>query len=208
MKTIAVVGLKGGTGKTTISLGLAVAAHTKDKLEVAVIDLDPQATATNWSDRRKQEFPVVVSCQVSRLAQALAAAKEHGADIAIIDTPGKGTDAAIAAIKSADLVLMPIQPQLFDVETLTVVRDFLTLGGNPTALVVVNRANVQGHRHTETMEAAKKAGFKVCPMVLFGRVAHGDAGNIGLTAMEYDPHGLAASELFVVYNFISNKLGK
>jgi chromosome partitioning protein len=208
MKTIAVVGMKGGTGKTTISLGLAVAAYTKDNLQVAIIDLDPQATAANWRDRRKAEFPVVVSCQVSRLRQALDAAAEHGADIAIIDTPGKGTDAAIAAIKTADLVIMPIQPQMFDIETLAVVRDFLTLGGNPASMVIVNRANVQGHRHTETMAAAKKEGFKVCPTVLFARVAHGDAGNMGLTAQEYDTNGTASAEISNVYNFISTKLGK
>ena len=67
MKILAIIGQKGGSGKTTTALGLAVEAVRKGRA-VAVIDLDPQATATNWSDRREaKDAPAVVSCQVVRL---------------------------------------------------------------------------------------------------------------------------------------------
>jgi chromosome partitioning protein len=113
-------------------LRLAIEAARRGR-SVAVIDLDPQTTAANWSDRRAKDRPAVVSCQVSRLPQVLATAEKEGAELAIIDTPGKSTDAAIAASRSADLVLLPVQPQLYDIETLPSLKDVLSLAGNPPA---------------------------------------------------------------------------
>ncbi len=202
MQVLAIIGQKGGNGKTTTALGLAVAASLAAR-DVAVIDLDPQTTAANWSDRRGKETPAIVSCQVSRLAQVLEAAAKGGADLAIIDTPGKSTDALIAAAKAADFVLMPIQPQLYDIETLGSLKDVLTLAGNPPAAVMVNRAPVQGKRHIETQEAATEQGFDVCPVVIFARAAHGDAGNIGQAAAEYEPTGKAAQEMKELYAYIA-----
>jgi chromosome partitioning protein len=207
MQILAIIGQKGGNGKTTTALGLAVAGSLAGR-DVAVIDLDPQTTAANWSDRRGKETPAIVSCQVSRLAQVLDAAAKGGADFAIIDTPGKSTDALIAAAKAADFVLMPIQPQLYDIETLGSLKDVLTLAGNPAAAVMVNRAPTQGHRHIETQEAATAQGFDVCPVVIFARAAHGDAGNIGQAAAEYDPTGKAAQEMSDLYSYIAIALKK
>ena len=205
MKVLAIIGQKGGNGKTTTALGLAVAASLAGR-PVALIDLDPQATAANWSDRRGHETPAVVSCQVSRLAQVLDAAAKQGAKLAIIDTPGKSTDALIAAAKAADFVLMPIQPQLFDIETLGSLKDVLTLAGNPRSAVLVNRAPIQGKRHAETQEAAAAQGFTVCATVVFSRAAHGDAGNLGKTAIEYDPKSKAAQEMAELYAYIAISL--
>jgi len=202
MHVLAIIGQKGGNGKTTTALGIAVEAVSAGR-SVAVIDLDPQTTAANWSDRRGQDAPSVVSCQVSRLSQVLEAAAKGGADFAIIDTPGKSTDALIAAAKAADFVLMPIQPQLYDIETLGSLKDVLTLAGNPPSAVLVNRAPIQGKRHIETQEAATEQGFTVCPVVIFGRAAHGDAGNIGQSAAEFEPKGKAAQEMSDLYSYIA-----
>jgi len=71
MKTVALVCQKGGTGKTTLALSLAVEA-VRSGLSVVVVDLDPQVSACEWGDMRRSrerssEAPVVVDAQPARL---------------------------------------------------------------------------------------------------------------------------------------------
>jgi chromosome partitioning protein len=76
MFTVSFIGSKGGCAKTTSAIGLSVAAARAGQ-DVALIDLDPQATAANWKDRRSEESPAVISAQASRLRQTLDAARGH-----------------------------------------------------------------------------------------------------------------------------------
>src|SRR4051812_9330361 len=113
MKVIALLSQKGGAGKTTLALHLAVAAE-QDGHQTAIIDLDPQASAASWGDSRAAETPVVVSAQSSRLAQVLEAARNAGAALAIIDTAPHSESAALAAARAADLILIPCRPAILD----------------------------------------------------------------------------------------------
>ena len=116
MQTIALIAQKGGTGKTTLALALAVAAEQAGRTTV-VIDLDPQATACNWADRRDADTPIVVDAQPARLSKALEKAMQGGINLAIIDTPARSEQAALAAAKSANLIIIPCRPQIYDLET-------------------------------------------------------------------------------------------
>ena len=127
MKTIALIGQKGGTGKTTVALGLAVAAFKAGKVAV-VIDLDPQATAANWKDRRLEDNPAVVSAQARRLDQTLKAAADLGAEIVFIDTAGRNDNSSLEAAKRADLILIPTRPNIIELETLPAALGFGTAG--------------------------------------------------------------------------------
>src|SRR3954452_6890808 len=118
MQVVAIIAQKGGTGKTTLALSLAVEAERQGKA-AAIIDLDPQATATNWGDRRAAETPVIVSAQPGRLRQVLAAAREQGADLVLIDTPARSEQAALEAAKAATLVLIPCRAAIYDLETVS-----------------------------------------------------------------------------------------
>ena len=109
MEVIAVIAQKGGTGKTTLAISLAVAAQRAGRT-AAIVDLDPQATASNWGDRREADSPAIVSAQPARLAQVLKAAEEGGADLVVIDTPPRAERAAMEAAKASDLVLVPCRP--------------------------------------------------------------------------------------------------
>src|SRR5580692_12835643 len=83
MKTIALIAQKGGVGKTTLAINLAVASG----LRSAIFDLDPQESAAIWADRRKSELPHVEFLTERRLAEGLKAAERGVFELAIIDTP-------------------------------------------------------------------------------------------------------------------------
>ena len=79
MHTIAILSQKGGAGKTTIACAIAVASERAGR-ETVLVDLDPQASASKWTDLRETENPVVTSAHAPRLAPVLAAAREAGAE--------------------------------------------------------------------------------------------------------------------------------
>lgn len=200
MYIIAVVMEKGGVGKTTVALNLAVAAIQNGR-NAAIIDIDQQATASNWTDRRTNETPWVVPTLTARLTAAIDQAKAQGIDFLVIDTPPhSGMDAAEAA-RRADLVLLPVEPHLFTLETLPKLTDLLKLAGNPPALFVINKAAPQGTEAANAADYIKAQGFSVCPVVLHLRAAHRHATNVGKVAIEYEPDGKAAQEVLQLYTY-------
>lgn len=200
MLTLAIVAEKGGVGKTTIALDLAVNA-LRDGRKAAVLDVDPQATASKWTDRRKAEFPWVVPTHAARLSAAIDQAKAQGIDFIVIDTPPHSASDAAEAARRADVVIVPVEPHLFALESIPKLADLLKLAGNPPALFVVNKAPAQGTEATNAADYIKAQGFSVCPAVLHSRAAHRHATNLGKTAAEYEPHGKAAQEALHVYNY-------
>lgn len=207
MKTIALIAQKGGTGKTTLALSLAVTA-IQDGLAVAVIDLDPQTSAANWRDRRAADGPALEAPALGRLGQTLEAARQGGADFVVIDTPGKSEQAAVAAARAADLVIIPARPQIYDLETLEATRELVAIAGNKPALVVLNAVPAQGRRQDEARVAIEELGLNVCPFFITQRAAFGDAPTLGLGVTEYEPDGKAAAEVREVYKFIKQLLYK
>ena len=129
------IGEKGGTGKTTTAIQLACRICARREA-VALIDIDPQANAANWGDRRGPGNPVVVSGQASRFRQTLDLAQ--AADIAMIDSPGHNNSAAPQPPDVPILVLIPSRPKVFDLETLEAVRDLLRVADDPPAFVLLN----------------------------------------------------------------------
>jgi len=207
MRTLALIAQKGGTGKTTLALALSVAAATA-KLKALVIDLDPQATACNWSDRRQTDSPIVIDAQPSRLSAALQKAEQNGIDLVIIDTPARSEQSALAAAGVADLIIIPCRPQAYDLETVPTTSKLLALADNKPALVILNSVPSQGHRQEQARQALDQMGMHVCPHTIGARASFGDAGALGQTPEEYDPDGRAAEEIRKVYKYISRILAK
>ena len=202
MKTIALVAQKGGTGKTTLALSLAVAAEQAGQTTV-IIDLDPQATACRWSDRRQADAPLVVDAQPARLGNALKAAETRGVDWVIIDTPARSESASLEAARLADLIILPCRPQIYDLETVPKSRDLIALADNAPTVVVLNAIPPRGNRAEQTRTALTGFGLPVCDPTLGHRAAFGDAATKGLTALDYQPRGKAAHEILEVYKYIN-----
>lgn len=200
MQTIAVVSQKGGAGKTTLAIHLAIAA-TQAGMNTVVIDLDPQASSAKWGDRRQAELPVVLSAHASRLSQVLETARTTGGELAIIDTAPHSDNAALDAARVADVVLIPCRPSILDLEAIANSLDIARLAHKP-ATVILNAVAASGTEADEAAEAVVQLGGETCPVRLVHRVAYARAIVYGQSAQEYEPHGKAAREVQALHRFI------
>lgn len=199
--TIALVAQKGGTGKTTLALTLAVAAEQAGHTAV-VLDIDPQATACKWGDRREASTPVVLDAQPARLGRALETAAVQGVDLVVIDTPARLETAALEAARFSSLVVIPCRPLIFDIETVPTSQQVVTLAGGPPVVAVLNATPPRGRRAEQTRMALEDFGIVVCPHALGQRAAVGDAVAMGLVAAEFAPASVAAAEARDVAHWI------
>lgn len=205
MKIIAIVSQKGGAGKTTLALHLAVAAE-RDGQSAAIIDLDPQASATSWGDSREAETPAVVSAQAARLPQVLEAARDAGAALVIIDTAPHSESTALAASRAADLILIPCRPAILDLRAIGSTIDLAKLADKPAA-VVLNTIPPRGSLGEEAKLAVAGYGVEIAPVQLGQRAAYQHALTAGLTAQEYEPNGKAAEEIAQLYMWTCTQVG-
>ena len=200
MKTIAVISQKGGAGKTTIALNLAVAA-VRSGHPCAVIDIDPQASAKCWHDHRQGDSPIVVSAQASRLSEILETAKRNGAELVIIDTAPHSESSALAAARLADLVLVPCRPSLLDLKAITTTIDLAALAKTP-ALAVLNTVPVKGGLKSEAELVLKSYGVEIASITLGHRIAFVHSLTVGQGVLEYEPEGKAAEEINGLFSAI------
>jgi chromosome partitioning protein len=207
MQTVVIVSQKGGTGKTTIAIHLAVAAERAGKAAV-VIDLDPQASAAAWRDLRTAEGPAVESVQPARLATTLKAAAGAGAEFAVIDTPARSENAALEAVRAADIALIPCRPGFFDTAAMSFTANLLKLAGKP-GFVVFSQVPARGEALVaEVTEALATFGLSAAPAAIHLRAAYSHAIPGGLSAQEYEPKGKAATEVAALYAWLQKLLTK
>jgi chromosome partitioning protein len=98
MKTLVILAQKGGSGKTTLAVHMAVCA-SRQKRRTALIDIDPQGSAFNWNESRNEGRKLdAAKAEAGQIPALLQQAKDGGIDLAIIDTaPHSDSVAAIAA---------------------------------------------------------------------------------------------------------------
>ena len=206
MHTVAIISEKGGVGKTTLALCLAVAASRKGP--VALFDVDPQSTAGQWSDRRTAEMPVVISTQAARLGVAIQRAKTEGVGFVVIDTPPRSGNESVEAARHANLVLIPVEAHIFSLDTVAKAATMLKIAGDRRAVFVINKAPIQGSDTALAVDYIKDQGLDVCPVILHQRAAYRHASNHGLVAAEYAATSKAAVESLDFYRYVLKTLDK
>src|SRR5262245_17877282 len=169
MKTVAIISQKGGAGKTTVAIHLAVAAQQRG-LNTAVFDLDPQASAATWSDKRRHPGPTVVAAQAPRLPSLLQQAAAQAADLVFIDSAPNADAASLAAAQAADLILIPCRPAAFDLNAIATTLNLAAVAAKP-AYVLLNAVPPHGKVGEEARAALRSGGVAVADPVLHQLVA-------------------------------------
>ena len=206
MLTIALVSQKGGVGKTSLALNLAVAAELARRASL-IVDIDPQASAAAWADSRKAEAPIVVSAQAARLAEVLATARKHDASFCFIDTAPHAEAPALAAARAADLVLVPCRASILDLLAVTASQTIALLAGTPASAVLCG-VPARGSLADEAQRVLEANGLPVAPVRIGHRAAFVHAATAGQGVQEYEPKGKAAYEIVRLYEWTCSQVSR
>lgn len=204
MKVVSVHSLKGGTGKTMIATNLAVeaehAGHT-----VAIIDLDPPATAAKWGDHREAESPAVIATPSSRLKHWLEIAQSNGATLTIIDTPPSPDPFLHDVVKSSALVIIPCQPSLADIEAIEPTIATIQAHEKP-GFVVLNMVRPNTDLDIHARKSIRKYGMVCAPVQIGNRVGFIHAYNSGASITEIEPGSKSAGEIRALYAYVAKQI--
>jgi chromosome partitioning protein len=205
MLIVAVLQQKGGSGKTTLAINLAAAAHL-DGGRALVIDMDRQASAFDWSAARQDGSPLdgLAVVKADR-AMALPRFKEmsRGYDYVFLDGPPRLGDITQSAAVAADVAVLPIQPGPFDFWAVAETLESLDqadqireqLGRPPIRRVfVLNRASTNTRLAREAEAELRKAGAELAGVV-HQRIAFPDAASRGESVLTSSSTEAAADDI-------------
>jgi chromosome partitioning protein len=190
---ISVTNLKGGVGKTTVSVNIAVGLALKG-YSVCLVDSDrEQRSATEWRDNRTVASPqiTVVSVSEKQFTSEIKALRDKF-DIVLIDGVPQLSELAQYTIGVSDLVIIPITPSLIDYRGFETFykkyKEIKTMkeemGGRVKGAVLINR--VQRNRLVnEIPDAVQSYGITLFKSRLVDRLAYKDTFTEGLSVLEY-----------------------
>jgi chromosome partitioning protein len=211
MRTIVMATQKGGAGKSTLSIGLALAAQEAGHI-VRLIETDKQGTLSNWQCRRGLAEPFVEAAYDARIIeQRLEALERGGVTLTIIDTAAGITAATTAAIRYADLCMIPSRPSVADIEataaTLSVARAWRT-----PFVFILNQTPIRGgHRVSDAtaafdQEAPRDIADVLAQPFIVMRNDHQDALAAGRGVTEHAPSSKSAEEIRTLWQWTQAKL--
>ena len=197
-KVITISQQKGGSGKTTLAVHLALAFIKYHSLKVAVIDTDPQGSLGKWfMIRTEKKIPSDnLTFKTASLwgAQYESKTLKKDHDIVIIDTPPKIESDARPSIESADLVLIPIAASHVDFWATGAIVD-IAKKANKKILIQINRSSQRSKLISKTNEFIKSLDLSATKTIIGNRQIFAASMGEGKTAIEKQKKSNAVEEI-------------
>jgi len=204
MEIWSVLSQKGGAGKTTVALHLAVAA-LQDGKSVVVVDVDPQQSAVKWANIRESDSPKVIAAITPDLPKVLADAARRGVELVIIDTSPRADRDCIEICRRADFVIVPARPSVMDIpaveETMQLIE---TAGQRNKSVIVLNAVPANTSEGQEAAEVLASIG-ELLSASIGDRVDFRRALTGGQGVTEFAPKSKAAAETLALYRAIASR---
>jgi chromosome partitioning protein len=204
MRTLALLSQKGGSGKTTLAVHLAVAAGEAGQ-RVALADTDPQRSATTWGRARAGQPPLVATAAPGALPALLTAARHDGITLLVVDSAPHTTPDVPQIARAADAVLIPCRPSAFDLAAVGTAVEIVLAAGVPAALVL-NACPPRAPEIPEARAALLRFGLPVAAVEITERRAFARAVATGRAVTEFEAHGRAAEEIRALWSWIEAEL--
>ena len=197
-KVITISQQKGGTGKTTLAVHLALAFIKFHSLKVAIIDTDPQGSLGKWfmirADKKNSDDNLTFKTASLWGAQYESKTLKKDHDIVIIDTPPKIESDARPAIEAADLVLIPMSASHVDFWATGAIVD-IAKKANKKILIQINRSNQRSKLITKTNDFIKSLDLSSTKTIIGNRQIYASSMGEGKTAVEKQKKGNAVEEI-------------
>ena len=197
-KVITIAQQKGGTGKTTLAVHLALAFIKYHNLKVAIIDTDPQGSLGKWFMIREEKklsndnLTFKTASLWGAQYESKALKKDH--DIVIIDTPPKIESDARPSIESADLVLIPMAASHVDFWATGAIVE-IAKKANKKILVQINRSSQRSKLISKTNDFIKSLNLSATKTIIGNRQIYTASMGEGKTAVEKQKKGIAVEEI-------------
>jgi len=208
-KVITIAQQKGGTGKTTIAVNLALTFIKIHNFKVAIIDTDPQGSLGKWymvrNDKGYSNKNLTFKTASLWGAQYESKILKETNDIVIIDTPPKIESDARPAIEAADLVLIPLAPSHVDFWATEAIID-IAKKAKRKILTQINRANHRSKLIQDTYEYIKSIEVLSTNTLLGHRQIFVSSMGEGRTVVEKQRKGKAIDEIKGITNKIISEL--
>jgi chromosome partitioning protein len=195
LRTVAVIALKGGSGKTTVAAHLALAAHLRG-VDTLVVDIDPQRSIEQVLGARGADGPSCIATTGGKLMAAQFAAIGLRKQLLIIDTPAGVLEDVSEAIVLADFAVMVVRPTLIDISGLARTLMMVRRLGKPSTVVVSQapaaREQVEAPLVKRALRGLDYMKAPLAPVIVRSRSIYQTALETGRSAEESSDRAAAA----------------